>query len=154
MILPAEYKPYTTIRLCGNTLKEVGFIFKIADQAPLLIGKGDNDTHPWIWLYGRMGIGGVWMPLVEKNVVVHAQIGNPYDVIQDARKPVTVVTVGSLILVSAAHIDSDTVEVPTIDLRPIGLNIFGTSASGLNFGGGRFTSNTMHSVATAFGSAQ
>jgi hypothetical protein len=154
MNLPAEYRPYTTIRLCGNTLKEVGFIFKIGDQAPLLIGKGEDDKHPQIWLYARVGSSSAWLPLVQKNIVASSHLSNPIMVIEDARKPITIVMAGPVVLLYAALINPDAVDVETIDLRPTGLNIFGTAASGLNFGGNLFMSNVMHSVGTAFGSPQ
>ena len=148
----AEYVPFESILLCGNALIAAKSIFKIGPNEPLRLGRSD-DKPPYVWLSGPAGVGPEWLPLVSANVVVRNSLpqGRRLAVIQDVTQPLTVVMVGNTIVVSAVLTpDGKSVSVPNIDLRPIGLNIFGDEASGLNFGGGRFMKNTFHNVAAAF----
>ena len=150
--LPPNYVPYEKIRLCGNVLEGVKFIFRIGPNVPLLVGKGTG-KQPLIWLSGQL-LGGSWLQLVAANTAVRpvGPKGQRITVIQDATQPLTIVMIGSVIAVDALGLDDRCVDIRNIDFRPIGLNIFGNENQGLRFAGGQFVANTLDNVATAFAS--
>src|ERR1700733_8057565 len=150
--VPAEYVPYETVVLCGNTLRAVNLPFQVGTHPPLLIGRG-ADRHPSIWLSAPDAKSGVWVELVSANTVIGSSVlpAQRVMVVLDAMLPQTVIILGSVVVVNAVGSEDGTsVNIPTIDLRPVGLNISGNEIDGLNFGGNVFKANTMINVATAF----
>ena len=150
--LPPDYRPYGSVTLCGNTLFEVGAIFKIGAVPPLLVGRG-ADGHPQIWLLARLSSTDLWRPVVTANVAVVPTLpeNRKVTVIMDATQPQTVVMAGNVIVVNAKHNQAtDSVEVSVLDLRPLGLNIHGDDHVGLLFANSLFVGNTMSKVGTAF----
>ncbi len=148
---PSGYIPYESVTLCGNTLRAVSVIFQVGESKPFWVGKGPGN-HPQIWLLALLS-NGKWIEVVRANIAVRPSVypGANITVIQDAASPRTVVLAGTVILVDAiASGDGNSVEVPSIDLRPLGLNIFGKINEGLSFGGTTFASNNFLQVGTAF----
>jgi hypothetical protein len=149
--LPPDYRPYSHIKLCGNTFLEVGAIFRIGNFQPFLIGRGPAG-HPNVWLFARFSSGS-WHPVVAANVAVMPSLPETrrIAVIVDADRPQTIVTAGSVIVVSAKYdAAADGVDVSALDLRPLGLNIHGDDHIGLLFANSLFVGNTMKGVGTAF----
>jgi len=150
--LPLDYRPYRTINLCGNKLVGVGAILRIGDVQPLLVGRG-ADSHPQVWLYARRSPTESWIPVVSSNMPApyYTLEKHPLTVVKDAARPRTVVIAGSVIIVNAQYNqEEDGVDISAIDLRPLGLNIYGDDHIGLLFAGNLFVGNTMNSVGTAF----
>jgi hypothetical protein len=75
-------------------------------------------------------------------------------VIEDIAKPRTIVIVGNTVILNAsAGKETDQVDIAAIDLRPLGLKIFGNDHDGLHFGNNIFLSNEMTNVKAAFGAS-
>lgn len=151
--LPSEYVPYETTELCGNTLRNVKVPFQIGGKQPLLIGRG-FERHPTIWLTGYAQ-SGAWADLVRANIVARpvAPSGQSILVLRDASQPTTIVMIGAQVVVNAtSEVDGNTVHIASIDLRPAGLNIFGSDKDGLSFAGNKFSKNRFTDVAVAFAS--
>lgn len=147
---PQGYAPYESIRLCGNTLLGVKVIFRVGPNYPLLVGRGVGE-HPQIWLSGP-GEMGSWVQVVAANTAVRpiVGLGQRITVLQDATQPLTVVMIGSVVVVKAVRLDDRSVEIANVDFRPMGLNVFGNDSEGLNFAGNRFIGNTMSGLEAAF----
>lgn len=149
---PPGYKPYASVNLCGNTLRDVGAIFEIDNVRPILVGRGTGG-HPQIWLLARLSSTASWRPVVTCNTAVVSTLSEnrKVTVIIDATQPQTVVMVGNVIVVNAKHNgETDSVDISALDLRPLGLNIHGDDNVGLLFANNRFVRNTMSNVRTAF----
>jgi hypothetical protein len=147
----ANQYPYPKITLCGNTFENVATLFAMGQHVPLEIGRGGS-IHPLVWLRWENPVR-TWVTLVEANQPKPSM--NPEwptaSVIQDATQPITVVMVGgSMILNATASATGDTVDIPVLDLRPVGLNIYGNLSDGLQVGKIRFTGNRMRNVGVAF----
>mgnify|MGYP003386740888 CR=1 FL=1 len=140
--LPKSYLPYEKLTVCSNTLIGGGHIVAVGDTLPLIIGKGEK---PQIWL---QAIGNPetkeFVSIVENSVSKH-----PIVEVKEISGSVVVSIKGKPILsVRAASENSAVVE--SIDLRSIGLNLYGNSSS-MNVGGGTFSGNTMSGGGTLIG---
>jgi hypothetical protein len=152
---PAGYGPYDSVTLCGNRLHAVGVLFQIGNRQPLWIGRSAQSKHPQVWLWALLADGS-WVEVVTANGIVRPSVapGASINVIRDGSSARTIVLAGAVILVDAiGSADGHSLDVPTIDLRPLGLNIFGSTREGLSFGGTRYASNTFVNVETAFGTS-
>lgn len=119
--LPGEYKPFKHLEVCSNIAENVQVLFLVARGVPLLIGAG---TKPRIWLYSPMDLAtGLWSPLVRNNLPGHEWI----QIIERAAS-VEVRGRGEVLLRCEA-VDEDSAFIAALDLRPIGLDIHGTSES-------------------------
>jgi hypothetical protein len=141
--LPKDYLPYDELYLCGNTLKNVKIPFLIGDTPLLLIGK---NAVPQIWLSAQTSRGShEWRSIVEKNRSLNPAV---YVDAQDENRTVFVKVGNSVIIkVVAESVKKAVIEV--LDLRPIGLNVYGDS-SGLSVATNRFTGSSMVNVQVAF----
>jgi hypothetical protein len=152
---PAGYVRYASVTLCGNRLHAVGVLFQIGDRQPLWIGRSAQSRHPQVWLWALLADGS-WVEVVRASVTTRpsAYAGPSVNIIQDAVNARTVVLAGTVIVVDAiGSADQSSVDIPLLDLRPLGLNIFGNTREGLRFGGTRYASNTFINVETAFGTS-
>ncbi|MPL77642.1 hypothetical protein SDC9_23499 [bioreactor metagenome] len=140
--LPSEYQPYDRLTICSNALIGVGAIIKIGDIEPILIGKGLR--KPLIWLKARTN-NQAWIQVVEQSVSLFPQI---VSMIEDTPNTI-IIKANSNVIINAIQ-DGSTCIVKELDLRPLGLNIFGDSQS-LKVGGNEFTGNTMQGVGTFIG---
>ena len=148
---PPGYIPYETIVLCGNTLTNVGVIFEIDNQPLLLVGRG-QDLHPILWVFGLNAINGRLEELVSANALIRASsYGQSLMVLRDANLPQTVLMVGGVVAVNAvASADGKSVNISSVDLRPLSLNIFGTDHDGLSVAGSVYVQNRFRNLAAAF----
>ena len=137
--LPEEYRPYSKIVICGNTLINVQIPFEVEGQVPLLIG---NDGNPKIWLIARfLSHPNVrWQPIVSRNRSLHNAVS-----LTGADTENISITVGGTIILSL-HKRSDGIpEVMQLDLRPIGLKIYGDNSK-LFVGSNEFYDNTFENL--------
>ena len=141
-IIPTEYQPFEQIIFCSNILIEAGAIIKIGDFEPIIIGKGLK--FPAIWLKAR-DKNKNWISIVERSVSLSPQI----EIINDIKLNTTTITTKDVIILKAQEIDS-TCTVNILDLRPLGLNIFGNEQL-LKVGEGEFRGNTMKGVGAFIG---
>ena len=125
--LPANYQPFGNLNVCSNTLSGDGGIpFQIGESYPLLIGW--SEKAPLIWIRApRDPSGKDWIELVSANRVLH----QGFQVAQEAGL-VSVSFQGRLI-VTVRQSSKESAQVEALDLRPIGLNVYG-SRDGLTAG--------------------
>jgi hypothetical protein len=119
---------------------------------PLLVGQG-ADGHPQIWLFTRHSPTASWIPVVKANIPApfYTPEKHPVMVVKDAARPRTIVIAGSTIVVNADHnTESGGVVISALDLRPLGLNIYGGDTNGLMFANNLFVGNTISNVEKAF----
>lgn len=142
--LPKAYAPYQNMTLCSNTLVGGGHLVSLGEILPLLIGSGDA---PMVWLQAPADqTGKKFIQLVAASVASHPAVS----VVND--KDGLTVRVGVAAVLHVSQIDTQSAVVDLLDLRPIGLNIFGDRDS-LTAGGATFSHNTFSGVGTliAFG---
>ncbi len=133
--LPEEYRPYTKIIICGNTLINVEIPFAIEGQVPLLIG---NNGNPKIWVIARAGEGHLqlWQPIISSNRSLHNAVA-----VTGADTENISVTVGGTIILSVHKRLDGIPEVTQLNLMPIGLKIYGDNSK-LFVGSNEFFGNT------------
>jgi hypothetical protein len=141
--LPKDYLPYDELRLCGNTLINVKIPFLIGDTPLLLIGK---NTVPHVWLSAQISPGSQeWKYIVEDN-----RSRNPavYVYTQDETQTVHVRLSNAIILKVVAQSTTKAV-IEALDLRPIGLNVYGDDSK-LSLATNTYTGNSMMNSHVAF----
>lgn len=132
--LPKSYKPYEELTVCSNTLVGGGHIVAVSGVLPLIIGAGEK---PQIWLQAiNNAEKQEFISIVENSVSKHPAV----DVIEISGA-VTVKIQGKTIL-SVMSPSEDSAVVDSVDLRPLGLNMFG-DASSLKVGDSSFSGNSM-----------
>lgn len=140
--LPDGYKPLKKLTICSNTLTGGGNLVSIGGDFPVIIGKG---SIPQIWIRAVADSStNELVPVVDKNKSLHPAI----KVVTQANK-ITVLISGETVL-SAKATSQDVVIVDKLDLRPLGLNLFGDTSS-LKVGGNTFSRNSMHGGGTLLG---
>jgi hypothetical protein len=141
-IIPSEYQPFERLTICSNTLIGAGAIVRIGEFEPLLVGKGLK--LPAIWLRARANNKN-WISVVERSISLSPQIV----IINDVDSNTTIVKTKDVIVLKAQQIDSACI-INELDLRPLGLNIFGNEQH-LKVGAGEFTGNTMQGIGAFIG---
>ncbi|MFG0356764.1 hypothetical protein [Pseudomonas sp. zbq_11] len=142
--LPASYTPYGVTKLCTNTVVGGAFLLAIGDVIPVLFGKG---AKPQIWLQALQSPQSKkFITLVDASIPVHPKMR-----VEEFDQKIFVKLDGAVVL-SLEQTGDDELTVNEIDLRPLGLNLYGNS-SGLHAGGVSFKSSTFSNVGTimAFG---
>jgi hypothetical protein len=141
--LPKNYIPYDELNLCGNSLINVKIPFLIGESPLLLIGK---NTTPLIWLSAQTSPGShEWKYIVEENRSLNPAV---YVDIQDINRTVYV-KVSNIVIVKVAAQSATKAMIEVLDMRPIGLNVYGDS-SGLSLATNKFTGNSMMNSQVAF----
>ncbi len=129
---PTNYKPLKTLEVCSNKINGGGSIIGFNNFAPILIGKG---VVPTIWLYAKDNSAD-WVPVVEENESKHVKVQIEKSI------PLRELTakVDDTLIIRAQMTDEDVCAVTILDLRPIGLNIYGDTTS-LKIGDSTFNGN-------------
>ncbi len=142
--LPDGFKPYHTMIICSNKLINVPVPFNVRGFAPLVIGK--DHERSLIWLYANVGRdkkGYQWTPLLERNKPVN-----------DGVKLVKIKKNNKIVvqknLVAELDVQEDCLIVGKLDLRPIGLNIYGDENQ-LTVGTNKLTNNTFQNMPAMIG---
>jgi Protein of unknown function (DUF1488) len=140
--LPKTYVPYQRIELCGNELIGPKFMIQMGVNIPILVGKGESD-YPRVWLSGPFGPGRSWVEVLADNRVLR----DVYDrkvivVLEHSQRTNVLVRLTGVVV--AQHFSDDTVMIPNLDLRPLGLNIHGSEVNGLTVGHNSFKENKFH----------
>ncbi|SRR5690606_10957860 len=129
--LPIEYIQIPNMEICSNKLINSQSLIGIDEFSPFLVGKGES---PQIWLYVKDPKGS-WQLIVNKNQSQHPQIK------VTSSGGITQIFIKDEIIVDSKMINEDSCIISKLDLRPVGLNIFGDN-NGLTIGQGRFNGNT------------
>lgn len=142
--LPSTYKPYQRLTVCSNELIGGGHLVILGDVLPLLVGSGET---PMVWLQAPADkTGKSYVPLVVASVAAHKAV-----TVVSNKDGLTVSVEGTPVI-HALQVDSESAVIDFLDLRPVGLNIYGNATS-LTAGGGTFSSNSFNGVGAllAFG---
>ncbi|EAP80271.1 hypothetical protein [Sulfitobacter sp. NAS-14.1] len=137
--LPSSYTPYQKLVFCSNVLEGGGNLIEVSGTIPILVGRGDP---PLVWLSAKQDAKIV--------TVVEASRAKFSSVTAASIFGGTVVMSKGVVLLSARQISEEEAEVTEIDLRPLGLNVYGNK-SGLHVGGMEFTGNHFSGVGTMVG---
>ena len=141
--LPNNYKPFPKMILCGNTLIDVKIPFEVEGGVPLLIGSNDE---PQIWLNARPPKRDMqWYPIVRKNRSLHESAK-----IKGLGTEIISVEIQEKTVIRLEQKQPDTIEVVDLDLRPLGLNIYGDKSK-LMVGSSQLISNTFNNVYVMIG---
>lgn len=141
--LPRNYLPYDELRLCGNTLKTVKIPFLIGETPLLLIGK---NSVPQVWLSAQTSPGShQGESLVEENRSLNPAV---YVDVQDGSRTVYV-KLSNIVIIKVRAQSKTNAVIDLLDLRPIGLNVYGDQ-SGLSFATNTFAGNSMMNSRVAF----
>ncbi|MEH6629124.1 MAG: hypothetical protein V7739_22040 [Motiliproteus sp.] len=132
--LPTSFEPYDSLTICSNTLQGGGHIVAVGETLPLVIGKG---TKPQIWLQAMSAPNSKeFVSIIEASVSKHLAV----ELIEE-NGAIVVTIQGSKVLVVYSNSENSAV-VSQLDLRPIGLNLYGNENS-LTAGGSTLSHNTM-----------
>ena len=132
--LPSSYIPYSTLVICSNTMLGGGHIVAVGEVLPLVIGKGEK---PQIWLQAISNPkNNEFVSIIEASVSKHPAVE-----ILEQNGSIEVTIQNNKILIVRAE-SQDKAVVSQLDLRPIGLNLVGTTAS-LSVGGTTLSGNSM-----------
>lgn len=140
--LPSNYEPYKILDFCSNKIIGVNHILEIGGVLPLLIGVG---KVPRVWLQGVSEPNQhAFTTIVADSKSIHpaAKVLIKGDVIVVSLKDVTILKVEAK--------NSQQAKVSKIDLRPLGLNVFGDQEK-LNMGNMQFCNSIFSEVEVAFG---
>jgi hypothetical protein len=140
--IPSEYQPFEKLIICSNVLIGTGAFFKVGEIEPLLIGKGLN--LPTIWLRARANKNN-WIPVVERSIILSQQL----EIINDIVTNTTTIKMKDIVIIQAQQKKIECI-INKLDLRPLGLNIFGDENL-LEVGAGKFKGNTMKGGGAFFG---
>lgn len=132
--LPKGYHPYNVINFCSNKLKNIQSLILFNKTDILLIGKGDC---PKIWLRGVTKIDEKKF-LISPIVKMNKSSDENFEVF--LKKKSTIVISEKNVIIHAQERNKDEVEIIALDLRPIGLDIYGTMYA-LNVGNNVWQSN-------------
>ncbi|HII4337086.1 hypothetical protein HJ171_08115 [Vibrio parahaemolyticus] len=134
ILYPSQYKPLKKQTICSNVIHGGGQLITLKDDFPVLVGSG---PVPKIWLKGYTDSEHKTLSyVVEENKSNHSAVK-----VKTGNNSVSVL-VGSTVILSAKATSPDVVIVDKVDLRPLGLNIYGDK-SALNAGGASFSNNSM-----------
>jgi hypothetical protein len=140
--LSKNYQPFNSLTICSNSLLGGGTLVAIGDVLPLLIGKGEK---PKVWLQALADPKkNTFVSIVEESISKHPAVKVYED--SGALK----VLVGGEQVLSVRELGEDGAVVDQLDLRPIGLNIYGDKSS-LKVGGNEFSRNSMSGGGTLIG---
>lgn len=145
--LPESYKPFKTVVFCTNELVEGQALIDFGGTPVFLVGKNDRTKH---WLFVPLELDeksgpGAWQCVIDGNEILDERAKllvseNSSGIFWNNEQLVHIV----------AYPEQDKVEIPKIDLRPIGLDIQGDS-KGLRFGTNNIVGNRMVGVRSMIG---
>jgi len=140
--LPKSYVPYETLVVCSNTLSGGGHIVAAGEILPVLVGKGEK---PQVWLQALLN--------PEKNefiTIVEASISKHQAVKVIEENCVININVGGTDVLSVQVTGENSAEVFMLDLRPLGINLFGNKSE-LKVGNSTFSGNSFSGGGTMIG---
>lgn len=136
-LLPPDYRPYQNFVICGNTFNNGLVPFSVNGEFPFLVGKG---PEPLIWLNLFTDTGS--RPLMRAGQKLHDDVTT-----ERVEKSLWRVLVRSETIIEFLVKGDESVEVTKLDLRPLGLAVFGNKL-GLHVGGMQLSNNTFNNVKT------
>jgi hypothetical protein len=143
---PPDFEPYEDLTICSNRLINNRHILELENGVhPIIIGKG---REPNIWLAAPVDQArSAWRFVIERSVSLHPAFSIESRI--SSSKPIFV-RAGKTIVIRISSFSENAVVIDEIDLRPIGLNIFGTT-SVLQVGGAKMVGNSFANMGVAIG---
>jgi hypothetical protein len=140
--LPKSYSSYEKLVVCSNTLSGGGHILAIGEVLPVLVGKGEK---PQVWLQALSNLDkSEFITIVEASISKHQAV----KVFED--KGVLNIHVGGTSVLSVRVTGEDIAEIFMIDLRPLGINLYGNNSE-LKVGNSTFSGNSFAGGGTMIG---
>lgn len=140
--LPNGFRPYDIINICSNRLLGGSYILSFGEVLPVLLGRG---SKPLIWIQALSDVKeAAFLQVVEESIPLFPTVR------VEAEKDSLLVTVSNSRVLVVRQIDEKTIEIPEIDLRPVGFNLHG-DRNKLNAGGLEFSNNTFSGGGTFIG---
>jgi hypothetical protein len=133
--LPAGYTAYSDLTICSNRLIGGGHLLAIGEALPLVVGSG---TEPMVWLQSTL----LPVPGGEFGLVVDGSIPRVPGISVSAGPNGLTFVAGGMTLLRIKQLTPQSAVVDMLDLRPLGLNVFGDS-NGLNAGTSTFSRNSI-----------
>jgi hypothetical protein len=138
--LPDDFVPFAELNVCSNLMKKGKAPFVLNGRVPLLIGK---NSHPKIWLSTPKDSSIIeWIDLIVAGRTVHPDTR----IFLSEDQTELSIQFRRQVVLELRLVSLDSVDLPFIDLRPIGLNIFGDS-SVLHLGPHNLSRNSFTDVA-------
>jgi hypothetical protein len=137
--VPEDYVPYDGIDFCGSQLISVKYIIEVRKFHPLLIGRA---KFPYIWISAPTGPNQDvrnWIRIIERSTAKFPVID--IDVNMDRRT--VSVRLGGKTLLLISNFDENAVSVSEVDLRPVGLLVYGSDGQ-LNLAGMPISNSTVN----------
>ena len=132
--LPSSYQAYKKLTICSNSLIGGGHVVELAGALPLIIGNGEK---PQIWLQAISNSKNMEFVSVVENSVSKFPAVEVKEI-----DGALVITIEGKQILRMRNISENEVVVDSMDLRPIGLNLYG-DAKNMNIPNGSFSGNSM-----------
>ncbi|MDO7193169.1 hypothetical protein Q5M49_05645 [Acinetobacter nosocomialis] len=141
-----DHLKYKEVFICSNRLLNTEYIFQSQEGwAPLVIRKS-RKNEPLVWLSTKLPEDDKYIEIIRKNSIVF----EPTRVNIQVSKYGFCITFDNKIICEAGDGSDNSIEVFQLDLRPLGLNIYG-DYSVLNFGNSKMSRNTSSNSKAMFG---
>jgi len=140
--LPIGFTPCNKVELCSNTILGGCQLFLLGNAVPLLVGAGGQAPRIWLQAISDPDTRD-FLPVVQDSRSVHPAVNVNID------GGSILILVDRHTVLDAESIGESDVLIKEIDLRPLGLNVYGNQ-SGLKLGGMQLSNNTMSGVEVAF----
>ena len=142
--LPLNYLPYRELVLCGNTLNHVRIPIAVNKFPVFLVGSSPNAQKIMVWLAAPLNKEtNQWRFVIEGGLTMSPHIR----LIHEKSERILKVHIGQTLILEAEEMSPDKAIIRTLDLRPLGLSIFGDQAS-LHVGTHTLAQNTFSNVDT------
>jgi len=132
--LPSSYQPYEKLTICSNSLIGGGHVVELAGALPLIIGCGEK---PQVWLQAISNPEKMEFVSVVENSVSKF----PAVEVKEIDGSIIITIQGKQVL-KVRNVSNSEAVVENMDLRPIGLNLYG-DANNMNIPNGSFSGNSM-----------
>lgn len=132
--LPSSYQPYEKLTICSNSLIGGGHVVELAGALPLIIGYGEK---PQVWLQAISNPEKMEFVSVVENSVSKF----PTVEVKEIDGSIIITIQGKQVL-KVRNVSNSEAIVENMDLRPIGLNLYG-DANNMNIPNGSFSGNSM-----------
>ena len=139
---PKNYELLRELNVCSNRIIGGGSIIGIDSFAPLLIGNGQV---PAIWLYVRIDKSN-WTAVIKESESFHPKVL----VTKNVKEREIIIKIENIIVLQARMTSDKICEIETIDLRPIGFNIYGSN-NNFQVANSSFSGNTFNGISFMVG---
>jgi hypothetical protein len=142
--LPEGYIPFEELVICSNQFINGRVPFQLEGEIPFLVGKG---PVPLVWLSVPVTTvtkdGKIWKEVVAANKSASQKIA----IISSEEDVSVTVKLDAQILMHVKKLSDQKAEITSLDLRPLGLNVYGDT-NGLYIASSLLSHNVFRNVHT------